>query len=96
MYPLLCAGGFPNPEKVGIIAISAVQAIPVVAGSPVDVQLRDDSIGTAPISNTFKEIVHLKSDGNSSPIIPFDPPLKTRKGIRATTLTNATCLLYTV
>lgn len=95
MYPLLCSGGFPNPEKNGILTVVGAQAIPIVPGSPVDCQLRDDNVSGAPASNTYREIVHLKSDGNSSPSITFDEPLKTRKGIRATTLTNCICILYT-
>ena len=94
MYPLLCSGGFPNPEKDGILAIVGVQVVPVEPGSPFDAQLRDDNVSGDPASNTLNEIIHLKGDGNNAQQIFFDPPLKTRKGIKATTLLNATCLLY--
>jgi hypothetical protein len=94
MYPLLCSGGFPVPEKDGQFDIVAVQVMPVSAASAVVAQLRDDNVGGAPASQNYRHIVGLKSDGNSSPFIVFDPPLKTRKGLRATTLTNGVCTVY--
>jgi hypothetical protein len=95
MYPLLCAGGFPCPEKVGIITIESILAVPVISGAEMDMQLRDDDGSTAHLSETQKEIACAKNDGSNSVYIQFNTPLKTRRGIKATTMTNARVYVYT-
>jgi len=94
MYPLLCSGGFPVPEKSGVLTVVGVLATPVIVGSAVDVNLRDDNQTASPASENLNSVVKFKNDGNKSEFVFFDPPMKTRKGLKATKLTNAVCTVY--
>ena len=97
MYPLLCAGRYPVPEKEGVLEIVAVAASPLTVATAIDIQLRDDWGANSPdfvLDPDKNKIIHLEGDGNSPVFVSFDPPLKTRKGLIATTLTNAVCHVY--
>lgn len=92
MYPLLCAGGYPVPEKEGQFEIVGIDAVPTVAGSAMECTLRDHwsaNWDNDPDRNKH-EVISLKTDGNSSCFHVFQSPIKTRRGLRATTLTNCT------
>jgi hypothetical protein len=97
MYPLLCAGRYPVPEKEGVMEICAVSVSPLVVGQEMNVQLRDD-VGndsadylTDPDKN---RIIHLQGNGDTPIQVVFEPALKARKGLVATHLTNAVCHVY--
>lgn len=97
MYPLLCAGGYPVPSKPGVLEVIAVSASPIVVGQAMKAVLRDDTDNYSAdytVDPNKNEIVHLETDGDGTQSISFDPPLKTRRGIMPTTLTNAVCHVY--
>jgi hypothetical protein len=96
MYAALCSGGFPVPEKEGILRIWSVKAAPLVVGSTIEVKLRDDwGFALDEVDTDKNVVVHLKGDGTSDVEVKFNTPLIVRKGIRATTLTNVdNCLVY--
>lgn len=90
--PLLCPGGYPVPEKQGIFEIVGISAVPTTTGSAMEIELRDDwgFDQTWDPDHNKHEIIKLKSDGNEGLFHMFIAPIKTLRGIRATTLTNAT------
>lgn len=90
--PLICPGGYPVPEKQGIHEIVGICAVPTVAGSAMEIELRDDwnNDQTYDPDNNKHEVIKVKSDGNTSIFHMFPTQIKTLRGIRATILTNAT------
>lgn len=97
MYPLLCAGRYPVPEKDGMLEIVTITASPLVVGTAMDVELRDDAGNNSSdyaLDPGKNLIVHLKGSGNAPVTQSFDPPLKTRKGLVATYCTNAVVEVY--
>ena len=96
-YPLLCSGGYPVPEFDGVREIAGINFTPTVVGSPMEVVLRDANnaeYNNDPDHNKH-EVVKVLADGNQSYFQMFTSPIKTRRGIRATTLINATrVILY--
>lgn len=90
--PLFCSGGYPVPEKEGIMDIVGISAVPTTPGSAMEVTLRDDWNNAHPLDpeDNKYEIIKFKSDGNTGLFHMFPVPIKTLSGIRATTLTNAT------
>lgn len=90
--PLICPGGYPVPEKEGIHEIVGISAVPAAIGSAMEVELRDDWNYTQlndPDKNKH-EIIHIKTDGSVGFFHMFPTQIKCLRGIRATTLTNAT------
>ncbi len=90
--PLICPGGYPVPERQGIMDIVGISAVPTATGSAMEIELRDDweNDQTWDPDHNKHEIIKLKSDGNMGYFTMFPVPIKTLRGIRATTLTNAT------
>jgi hypothetical protein len=90
--PLICPGGYPVPEKEGIHEIVGISAVPTVVGSAMEVTIRDDwrNDQTYDPDHNKHELLHFKSDGNMSIFHLFPTQIKCLRGLRATTLTNAT------
>ncbi len=100
-YPLLCSGGYPVPEKQGMMEIVGICAVPTAVGSAMEVTLRDgwdkdkDTWGNDPEYNKH-EVISFKSDGNTPVMQMFPSSIKVRQGLRAVTLTNATRVIVYV
>jgi hypothetical protein len=96
-YPNLCPGGYPVPEFDGVREIVGINFSPTTVGSQVNITLRDANNYTYdndPELNKH-EVIKVLADGNQSYFQMFPVPIKVRRGIRATTLTNATrVILY--
>ena len=96
--PLICRGGYPVPEAQGMFDIVGISVAPTAIGTAMEVELRDDwnYDQTWDPENDKHEIVKIKHDGNDSVFHMFTSPIKVLRGIRATTLTNATRVLVYV
>jgi hypothetical protein len=90
--PLICPGGYPVPEKEGIHEIVGISCVPTDIGSTMEVVLRDDWNYTQlqDPDNNKHEIIHIKTNGGDGVFHMFPAQIKCLRGIRATTLTNAT------
>jgi hypothetical protein len=90
--PLICPGGYPVPEKDGIMEIVGIGCVPTAIGTAMEVILRDDwnNDQTYDPDHNKHEIVHVATNGGTGFFQMFPVSIKTLRGIRATTLTNAT------
>ena len=90
--PLICPGGYPVPEKEGIHEIVGISAVPTAIGSNMEVILRDDwnNDQSYDPDHNKHEVIHLATNGGQGVMHMFPTQIKTLRGIRATTLTNAT------
>ena len=90
--PLICPGGYPVPEKEGIHEIVGISCVPTVIGSAMEVVLRDDwnNDQTYDPDHNKHEVIHIATSGVEGVFHMFPTQIKTLRGIRATTLTNAT------
>lgn len=91
-YPILCSGGYPVPEKEGQFEIVGIDIVPTVVGTAMEVVLRDhwDADWNNDPERNKHELISFKTDGNNSVHHMFQSPIKTRRGLRATILTNCT------
>lgn len=90
--PLICPGGYPVPEKQGIHEIVGISAVPTVIGTAMEVMLRDDwnSDQDYDPDHNKNEVIHIATNGGEGVFHMFPTQIKCLRGVRATTLTNAT------